>query len=164
MRPLILLLPCFLAAFLASGPLKAGPDAMDVTEARHLISRTGFGAAPDEIAALTGLSYAEGVDQILSGLGARPVTPLPAWTSHWGYPAQQIYTLEQTAAELFFAMRYLELAELQQWWLAEMIATPDPMQERLTLFWHSHFATSFEGVENPLLMARQHGLLRMHAS
>ncbi|MEM1341534.1 MAG: DUF1800 domain-containing protein, partial [Pseudomonadota bacterium] len=154
----------FLAAFLASGPLKAGPDAMDVTEARHLISRTGFGAAPDEIAALTGLSYAEGVDQILSGLGAPPVTPLPAWTSHWGYPAQQIYTLEQTAAELFFAMRYLELAELQQWWLAEMIATPDPMQERLTLFWHSHFATSFEGVENPLLMARQHGLLRMHAS
>ena len=46
---------------LTYSPATAGPDAMTRDEARHLISRTGFGAGPDEVTALTGLSYAEGV-------------------------------------------------------------------------------------------------------
>ena len=41
-----------------------------------------------------------------------------------------------------------------------MVATPHPLQEKLTIFWHDHFATSNEKVDFPRLMGNQNGLLR----
>ncbi|WP_169976812.1 DUF1800 domain-containing protein [Tautonia rosea] len=52
---------------------------------------------------------------------------------------------------------------LQASWLYRMIHTPFPLQERLTLFWHDHFATSIEKVNEPNLMRQQNDLLRRHA-
>ncbi|MBV8601802.1 MAG: DUF1800 family protein, partial [Candidatus Eremiobacteraeota bacterium] len=34
---------------------------------------------------------------------------------------------------------------LMQWWLGRMIATPAPLQEKMTLFWHGHFTTAYQG-------------------
>jgi uncharacterized protein (DUF1800 family) len=44
-----------------------------------------------------------------------------------------------------------------------MIFTPHPLRERLTCFWHNHFATSIAKVRNAVLMQRQNNLLRTHA-
>jgi uncharacterized protein (DUF1800 family) len=44
-----------------------------------------------------------------------------------------------------------------------MIMTPHPLRERMTLFWHNHFATSNEKVNSPTLMLRQNSLLRSEA-
>src|SRR5258708_33909040 len=55
------------------------------------------------------------------------------------------------------------LTRLQSLWLYRMILTPDPLLERMTLFWHNHFATSNAKVNNPVLMQRQNDLLRAHA-
>jgi uncharacterized protein (DUF1800 family) len=52
---------------------------------------------------------------------------------------------------------------LQGWWLYRMILTPSPLRERLTLFWHNHFATSIAKVRQPALMLKQNALLRRHA-
>ena len=54
-------------------------------------------------------------------------------------------------------------ARLQGLWLYRMILTARPLRERMTLFWHNHFATSLAKVENPALMQRQNDLLRSHA-
>ena len=153
-----------LALLLSTVPALAGPDAMTREEARHVISRTGFGAAPHEIAAFTGLSYEDAVQRILSEIATEPSTPMPAFTQHWPYPQDQIWALGQTAEEAFSVLRWNDLASLQQWWLAEMIATPTPLTERLTLFWHDHFATSFDELENPHWMADQNVLFRRHAA
>ena len=48
-------------------------------------------------------------------------------------------------------------------WLYRMIHTPRPLLERMTLFWHDHFATSIVKVVNPSAMQRQNALLRSHA-
>jgi uncharacterized protein (DUF1800 family) len=53
--------------------------------------------------------------------------------------------------------------DLQGWWLYRMIYTLHPLQERMTLFWHNHFATSIAKVRQPLLMRNQNALLRKHA-
>jgi len=137
---------------------------MTQEEARHLISRTGFGAAPHEIEAMTGKSYAEGIAQILDGLSATPSRPMPRWTELWGYPADFIWALGQTEAELFETNRYMELEELAGWWMAEMVATPSPMTERLTLFWHDHFATSAEDHANSQWVANQNQFFRANAA
>jgi Protein of unknown function (DUF1800) len=48
-------------------------------------------------------------------------------------------------------------------WLYRMIHTPRPLLERMTLFWHDHFATSIVKVASPAAMQRQNALLRTHA-
>jgi len=53
--------------------------------------------------------------------------------------------------------------ELRSWWLTEMLVTPSPLTEKMTLFWHNHFVSSQQKVRSPQLMYRQNALLRRHA-
>ena len=52
---------------------------------------------------------------------------------------------------------------LRGWWLYGMLQGGHPLREKMTLFWHNHFATSLAKVRYPALMFRQNGLLRQHA-
>jgi uncharacterized protein (DUF1800 family) len=52
---------------------------------------------------------------------------------------------------------------LKAWWLYRCLFTPHPLQERLTVMWHNHFATSNLKVDNLALMKRQNETLRKHA-
>jgi uncharacterized protein (DUF1800 family) len=53
--------------------------------------------------------------------------------------------------------------QLRAWWLRRMIQTPYPLLEKMTLFWHSHFATNAAEVKNALLMQQHVRLLRNQA-
>ncbi len=52
---------------------------------------------------------------------------------------------------------------LRAWWLSNMLYTPHPLREKLTLFWHNHFATSNAKVQSARLMLGQYHLLKKHA-
>jgi uncharacterized protein (DUF1800 family) len=52
---------------------------------------------------------------------------------------------------------------LRAWWLYCMLQGGHPLREKLTLFWHNHFATSYAKVRDATLMYRQNCLLREHA-
>jgi uncharacterized protein (DUF1800 family) len=52
---------------------------------------------------------------------------------------------------------------LREWWLREMLSTPSPLTERMTLFWHNHFATSLRKVYSAKLMYQQNAMLRSEA-
>src|SRR6185369_4215663 len=47
--------------------------------------------------------------------------------------------------------------------LYRMLYSPNPLREKLTLFWHNHFATSNNKVQNAEYMLTQYKLLRKHA-
>ena len=53
--------------------------------------------------------------------------------------------------------------QLAAWWVYRMLKTPDPLLEKLTLFWHGHFATSDAKVDSVELMRDQNELLRRYA-
>ncbi len=53
--------------------------------------------------------------------------------------------------------------QLFGWWLYGMLEGGHPLREKLTLFWHNHFATSIAKVQSPKLMLRQNGLMREYA-
>lgn len=55
------------------------------------------------------------------------------------------------------------IKSLRAWWLRRIIQTPHPLLEKMTLFWHSHFATNSDKVKNPRLMLQHIQLLRSHA-
>src|SRR5919198_5601899 len=49
------------------------------------------------------------------------------------------------------------------WELYRMLYGPHPLREKLTLFWHNHFATSNAKVNNAGSTLGQYGLMRRHA-
>src|SRR5262249_50310978 len=52
---------------------------------------------------------------------------------------------------------------LTAWWLSRTLYSPHPFQEKMTLFWHNHFATSNAKVLSTRMMLTQYALLRKHA-
>ena len=55
------------------------------------------------------------------------------------------------------------IADVQTWWLYQLVRTRRPLQEKLTLFWHGHFAVANTKVQNPMIMHQHLALLRSQA-
>jgi uncharacterized protein (DUF1800 family) len=52
---------------------------------------------------------------------------------------------------------------LRAWWLRRMMETPHPLLEKMTLFWHSYFATNGGDLNDARWMQEHVRLLRRHA-
>ena len=113
--------------------MPTNPNAvLSPAQARHLLRRTGFGAPADKLQTLLSRYRTRGVaaDWLLD---FKPAT---------------------------FKPRGKNIDAVHDKWIKYMITAPQPLQEKLVLFWHDHFATSNDKVENPPLMASQNQLLR----
>ncbi len=58
----------------------------------------------------------------------------------------------------------LPMQGVLSWWTLRLLMTRRPLQEKMTLFWHNHFATSASKVTAPLVMYSQNELLRRNAT
>ena len=58
----------------------------------------------------------------------------------------------------------IETQRLALWWANRMLATKRPLEEKLTLFWHGHFATGENKVRDYRMMLQQNLMFRAHAS
>jgi uncharacterized protein (DUF1800 family) len=56
-----------------------------------------------------------------------------------------------------------EKLALKQWWMQHLLTTTSPLLERMVMFWHNHFTSSINKVNQPNLILQQHQLLRQHA-
>ena len=113
--------------------------------AAHLFRRVGFGATVDELTTAAEQSPAEAVAKLLNGP-----------------PADLAFERQmQATADTVRAGGNAE--NLSAWWLYRMRYTPDPALEKLTLFWHGHFATSAAKVKDMAAMFAQNELLRRDA-
>ncbi|HXF80590.1 MAG TPA: DUF1800 domain-containing protein [Usitatibacter sp.] len=131
--------------------------------ARHLLNRTGFGATDAEIAAFAPLERDAAVDRLLGAAATGPVHKPPAFVDDEFTPFYKLRALSADERKAYQRRRVEEGFELRGWWLREMLDTPSPLSERMTLFWHNHFATSQQKVRSPQLMYRQNVLLRREA-
>lgn len=147
-----------------SGIARAAADpAMGADDARHLLNRAGFAASEADIQAFARLSRAEAAAQLVKDARTTAGLPPPAWVNAAPIaPAKlQAMTQEERMAEL---RKNVEHAfELREWWFREMLTTPSPLTERMTLFWHNHFATSQQKVRFTPLLYRQNVMLRRNA-
>ncbi len=164
--------------------------AMGADEARHLLSRTGFGPTPSEIADLQGLDYTAAVERILGKWRAEAMTAPPSWINLTPPQArEQVERFREQRGEkgrpqagapkgkgpgqpggdlppreLANANPVQERArELRNWWVEEMLVTDQPFVERMTLFWHNHFTSSLQKVRFTPAVYRQNLLFRRHA-
>jgi uncharacterized protein (DUF1800 family) len=73
----------------------------------------------------------------------------------------------QPVVDKFFYSLYANNIETQRlglWWANRMLTTPRPLEEKLTLFWHGHFATGQNKVRDYRMMFQQNRMLRANAS
>src|SRR5579884_2722637 len=111
----------------------------------HLLRRAGFGATPAELDHYIQLGYDGAVDRLLN------YDQIPD-----DYPgfSDNIDTGKGSRKAL---------PDLQLWWLNRMLTTPRPLQEKMTLFWHGHFATAASKVNNMNWLYNQNQLFRQNA-
>ncbi|WP_231935775.1 MULTISPECIES: DUF1800 domain-containing protein [Burkholderia] len=136
---------------------------LDADDARFLLTRTGFSPPPREVARLVGMTRAQALAGLLDGARTQCVTPLPDWVRELPPPraVRAAYTPDERRAER--QLRNRRYDELRAWWVREMLVTPSPLTERMTLFWHNHFTSGQDKVPYPQTMAAQNTLLRAAA-
>ncbi|MFM7516010.1 MAG: DUF1800 family protein [Pirellula sp.] len=119
----------------------------DARRVRHLMRRGGFGAKPSEVQEFVGLGPSKTIDKLL---GVQST--------------QAVENFEQESSQIASAVRGGgSIDSIAAWWLHRMIHSPSPLVERMTLFWHGHFATGADKVNDVELMVQQNKLLREHA-
>src|SRR5258706_402592 len=151
------------AAALPTAALAAAPLSYD--DARHLLNRTGFGATDAEIRRFVGATREDAARTLLSETRTAAITPPPAWTGNPGplrYPRKGENASEMEKKQ-FQQEQVRDGLELRGWWLDEMLVTPSPLTERMTLFWHNHFVSGQQKVKLAELMYRQNVTLRANA-
>jgi uncharacterized protein (DUF1800 family) len=135
---------------------------MGADEARHLLVRTGFAASAADVEAYAKLTRAQAVERLFATVRTEPVTRPPAELDEWT-PRSQIRALPQQERRAVLLKTIQQGQELRGWWLNEMLTTPSPFTEKMTLFWHNHFVSSLQKVRPTRLMYRQNLLLRKQA-
>ena len=162
--------------------------------AAHLIERAGFGATPGEIEALAAMTPDEVVRWLVnyesvpngdlpafdhSGIfepGLDPFPPSrPATTALARANGEALGVrvkpdgnrrLQPVVNKFFYWLRasMLETRRVGYWWGNRMLATERPLEEKMTLFWHGHFATIESKVRDYRKMLLQNATLRRHAT
>ena len=162
--------------------------------ARHLLDRAGFGGTPHDVARLAAMSLQAAVASLVdfatisdadlrdfehSGIYDATLTPFPPTRPAATRLAEQTGVsmgvavkaggprrLQPVADRFFYWLRasMLETRRVAAWWADRMVATPRPLQEKLALFWHGHFASSEDKVRDYRKMLGQVKLFQKHAA
>lgn len=149
-----------------------GPANWNYDFAAHLLERAGFGGTPEEINALAKMTPAQAVARLVrfqgvdagqlpafdeSGVhdpGIEPFPPSrPAVTDLAKKNGEALgikvkpegnRRIQPVVDKFFFWLRasVLETHRVAYWWANRMVSSPRPLQEKMALFWHGHFASN----------------------
>src|ERR1700761_3394539 len=149
-------------------PLGLDPytGAWDTTHVVHLLKRTLFGATQADINYFQGLSMSQAVDALLQP------TPVPSTKPLNNYGADPTGVASwQTwvGTGLLYQdddMNTNRLRSLQAWWIGQLLGCGRSIHEKMTLFWHNHFAMDALSTPAPIpceLWYNQYLTLRANA-
>jgi uncharacterized protein DUF1800 len=81
-------------------------------------------------------------------------------------PAGTPRRIQPVVDKFFYSLtaNVFETQRLGLWWANRMLTTKRPLEEKLTLFWHGHFATGENKTRDYRMMLQQNLMLRQHAS
>jgi uncharacterized protein (DUF1800 family) len=118
------------------------------TTAAHLYRRAAWGATSEELA----LAVRDGLERTVDRLV--------------DYESISNAALEQRIKSMNLRLQQPDpqtAVDIVRLWLTRMIYTARPLEERMTFFWHNHFATSIDKVGESTLMRNQNDLFRRFA-
>jgi uncharacterized protein (DUF1800 family) len=108
---------------------------MASNEIQHLLRRAGFGASPSELANFEEMGFLDAVDYLVD-YDRIPdnVDSLIGTPGYVGVTAQGQFQPNTV------------INNARQRWLFRMVHSERPLQEKMTLFWHNHFATAYSKI------------------
>jgi uncharacterized protein (DUF1800 family) len=139
-----------------------------INEISHLLKRTMFGAKKSDVDYFAGKTMSQAVDELINPVQPMPSPPLkayvddnipagdPEYTVAPGTTWVNTYTADGTAQSR-------RRASFRSWWIGVMINQDRSIREKMTLFWHNHFATEANDVGNAMYVYKHHDLLRKNA-
>lgn len=153
-------------------------------QARHLLRRAGFGGSNREVGELVrlGLDQAVGLlvdyqesadDAVAFDVDPDIIQPHSReermrfrQVHHSGdkEAIQELQQMQRARQQKRRRADHEQFYRLQKWWLARIIDTARPMQEKLVLLWHGHFASSMRVVKDSFLLYQQNQMLRANAN
>jgi uncharacterized protein (DUF1800 family) len=166
----------------------------NAARAAHLLERAGFGGPPEEIARFADMTPQKAVDALVdyesigsnlppfdsSGVWDPGMDPFPPSRAEAVRIARERgealgvkvlpegaqRRLQPVVDKFFYSLtaNNIETQRLGLWWANRMVATKRPLEEKLTLFWHGHFATANNKVRDARMMQQQNEMLRAQAS
>jgi uncharacterized protein (DUF1800 family) len=122
------------------------------TQAAHLLRRTMFGLKKSDVDTLLGMSMNQAVDMVLTPSATPP--PVPGYND--GTPTWVNDAFNSSKDGLYQTY-------LLSWWVGLMLKQEISITEKMTLFWHNHFATGLVSVKDARYMYKQNQLLRKYA-
>lgn len=139
--------------------------------AAHLLNRAGFGATLVEIERTRQKGLTAAVKDLVEVKAEAANVPAPAWAHPRNIRAQrmEIKAAKDSGENFRSKIREVrimegdEMIDLRRWWLDRMLNGPAPLLEKMTLFWHGHFATSIQKVRDAYWMWLQNDTLRRNA-
>lgn len=154
---------------LAWGGLKPlATEEWNSSTARHLLVRAGFGGTPKQVADLHAMGLHRAVEFLVAFQNqpaAKPMFDAAPQSPPQPYEAMiRLDRLKLRAVNERQRQEAQQLTQLRNWWLRRMIESPRPLQEKMTLCWHGHFAVQHSVVENSYALYRQNQLFREHAA
>jgi uncharacterized protein (DUF1800 family) len=105
----------------------------------HLLRRAGFGARPDELDTYGAMTIPQAVDALVNY--DRVTDDVDTFIGKPGYV--------NTTIRGQFAPQS-NIVDSRQRWLFRMVHSDRPLQEKMTLFWHNHFATGYNKIAGAL--------------
>ena len=147
------------------GPL--AHNSWDFDAAAHLLVRAGFGGRTDEIEKLHALGPGKAISFLVDAqpeFYAPPICANPQDQDELRNQLRDAVTPEQkqSARKLLDQQFRYEMRDLTRWWITRMVVTSTPVVEKMTLFWHGHFATSGQKVRSAYKMWLQNETLRQN--
>jgi uncharacterized protein (DUF1800 family) len=161
-------------------------DRWNAANAAHLLNRAGFGGNPADVERLARLAPEAAVGSLVDFERQPDSIPAPEWAkpdpdrferleeyrkirkeANESAPGPERDARAAKALEFFreeAREQQRRLMELRGWWLKRMAEGNRPLEEKLTLFWHGHFATSMQKVKEAYYMSLQNQTFRRHAA
>ena len=158
--------PATVAAPPPNGGLAQYAGAWTENEVIHLLKRTMFGAAKADIDYFKGRGFLQSVDELLNPTALLPDPPVKEYNpTTAAKPDTQIqqgstWILDPNTDGTVNSLRN---ASFKKWWMGVMLNQDRSIREKMTLFWHNHFATETAVVSNAQFVYKHHQLLRTYA-
>jgi len=144
--------------------LKRYKGKWEADQAAHLLKRTLFGVKKEDLDHFSKKSLRKAVKELIY-----EATPLPAPPIN-NYNDDKYTDPDIPAGETWItALKYDGMNNgrrrnsFKSWWLGLMIHQDRSIREKMVLFWHNHFVTESNTVDNALFCYRYNVLLRQHA-
>src|SRR5580700_5665172 len=134
------------------------------TQVAHLLRRTMFGATRADVEYFLRHSPKKAVRELVRAESTLPTPPINNYNDDKYTDPEIAAGADWTVATKYDGMNNgRRRNSFKSWWLGLMLNQDRSLREKMVLFWHNHFVTESNNVDNALFCYGYNVLLRQHA-